>query len=93
MTYSALQLTLVDLVLLFLLLEVAAVSVALRSRLRFRQRLSLTATLGSGAAFVLAVRLAMSDGSFLLLGLCFLASLGFHLVDLAVRLRKGAPEP
>jgi hypothetical protein len=93
MSYSALHLTLVDLVLLFLLLEVAVFSIVLRRRLRFRQRLALTATLGSGAAFALAVRLAMSDASFLLLGLCFLASLGFHLLDLAVRLCKGAPEP
>ena len=83
----------VDIMLAFVALEIAVIA-AIQFRRRGRvAALHLIANIGAGASLMVALRFALTGGSWQWITLCLLSALFFHTLDTALRWKSlGAGE-
>lgn len=81
----------VGLMAVFVVIEVAALILWRRRTGNGIPTVPLLANIGAGVSLMLALGVALSGASPLLLALALLASLGCHLLDLRLRWRHGVP--
>ena len=75
----------VDLMLLVVVIEVIALILYWRFTGKGVQPLRLIMNVGAGGSLMLALRASLVGASTLVLAACLLASLGFHVADVALR--------
>lgn len=79
----------VDLMLLVVLIEVIALVLLWRYTGKGVQPLRLIMNVGAGGSLMLALRASLVGASTPVLAMCLLASLGFHIADVALRWNSG----
>jgi uncharacterized membrane protein YjjB (DUF3815 family) len=79
----------VDIMLLVLVVETAILAVYRQRTRRGIPIASLVANFGAGGSIVLALRAVLADQPAAIIAACLVASLGFHVADLALRWSRG----
>ena len=78
----------VDLMLAFIALEIAVIVWYRRRTGRGIAWVPLVVNAGAGASLMLAVRAVATGGTTMVVALCLLSALGFHMADLALRWQR-----